>query len=102
MSSGPAGSSIVNLILAIGAAARLTRLVTIDTITAPLRARVMKATGDPDHPVSVLMRCPWCMGVWISGPVAAWAYFTWGHWWFTVPALALTCAHAAGYAATRE
>jgi hypothetical protein len=102
MTGSPAASSLVNLVLAIGAAARLTRLITMDVITAPLRARVMAKVGDPDHYAAVLVRCPWCMGVWIGALVGVWSYLCWGHWYFTLPALVLTCAQAAGHLGTRE
>ncbi len=50
------------------AAARLTRLVTEDTITEPLRVWAS------DRPfLYELITCPWCIGFWISlGCVAAW------------------------------
>lgn len=49
------------------AAFRLTRLVTRDTITAPLRARF-----DPTTRAGELIRCSWCTGVYVAfGVVAA-------------------------------
>ena len=95
-------SWLFTLILAIGATMRLTRLITADTITAPLRAWSIARTKDPDHPLPTLLRCPWCMGVWTGGIVALWAWADADHWYFTVPALALTCAHAAGLDGARR
>jgi len=92
----------MTLILAVGATARLTRLATVDTISAPVRAAVVKITRNPDHPLATLLRCPWCMGVWVGALVAGWAYADHGRWYFTVPALALTAAHATGFIAGKE
>ena len=50
------------------AAARLTRLVTDDTITEPLRV-----WASDRRVLYELVTCPWCIGFWISlGCVAVW------------------------------
>lgn len=46
------------------AAHRLTRLVTRDTVTAPLRARLPRETRAGE-----LVRCGWCTGVWVAAGV---------------------------------
>lgn len=56
--------------LAIGAALRLTRLITRDTITRPLRTWVVNRYG-PETLPDEFIRCPWCVGFWISAVVAA-------------------------------
>jgi hypothetical protein len=66
--------------LVVGAVARLTRLVTKDTITAPARdwieARAKKAGGRKLWgKVDDLVNCPWCVSVWVSAPVALAAVF---------------------------
>jgi hypothetical protein len=64
--------------LAVGALAvhRLTRLVTEDTITAPLRVRVARWGGstvaDPSR-AETFINCPWCVSVWVA---AGWATLT--------------------------
>jgi hypothetical protein len=61
--------------LVVGAVARLTRLVTKDTITAPARdwieAKAKKAGGRKLwSKLDDLVNCPWCVSVWVSAPVA--------------------------------
>lgn len=48
------------------AAYRVTRLVTRDRITAPVRDRF-----DPEGVVGELIRCSWCTGVWVAAGVVA-------------------------------
>lgn len=95
-------SWLFTLILVIGSTARLTRLVTKDTITARARAWSMKVGGDVDHWLPTLLRCPWCMGVWVGFAVAAWAWYDHAHIYFILPAMALTAAQAAGHLGARE
>lgn len=54
--------------LAVGglAVARLTRLVTDDTITEPLRQRVAGRWPQAE----TFLRCPWCVSIWLA---AGWA-----------------------------
>ena len=55
------------------AAARITRLVTDDTITEPLRV-----WASDKRFVYGLITCPWCIGFWISLVIVA-------VWWTTGP-----------------
>lgn len=57
--------------LAVGGLAvhRATRLVTDDTITAPVRDRIVDRGGWPAD----LVTCPWCVSVWVA---AGWAALT--------------------------
>lgn len=48
------------------AAFRLTRLVTSDKITAPVRDRVPPVTF-----AGQLVRCQWCAGIWVAFAVVA-------------------------------
>lgn len=66
----------LDLLVIVLAAARLTRIVTTDTITASWRLRVFKRfppenspRRGPAHPIGQLVDCPWCIGYWISGAV---------------------------------
>lgn len=85
----PAHMTVWLVALALGAAGRLTRLVTRDVIAAPLRAHVIARYGPRSH-VATWIGCPWCIGLWISGLVALLAYLSHGAGWFTVPAAALS------------
>lgn len=86
--------------MVVGAAARLTRLITRDTITKPLRARVEARYG-PDSLPDEFIRCPWCVGFWVSLLLAALAYCPaiGQHPAFLMPAAALTLSHVVGLAA---
>lgn len=62
---------------------RLTRLITADAITEPLRDR---APGW----MSPMLGCPWCLSMWLAPPVAAsvlWLSDGWG-WWLAAGSLA--------------
>ena len=63
------------LLLALAALAtyRLTRLVTADKITEPLRIWVL----DRSEWAGYLVTCDWCLSIWISPPVALCAVL-WG------------------------
>lgn len=76
------------------AVARLTRLVTADQITLPLRRWVVNRYGE-ESGRAYLIHCRACASVWIAFPVAViWALATlplqW--WWLGVPAW-LTMSH---------
>lgn len=121
----------LELVLLIGAAYRLTRLVAWDDLTHPLRT-VTTGLSDREHaelagyvdrqindgqrdpfttepenmPVgrgrfylSRLLRCPWCVGFWISLTVAAVAAAADVYPWAWTPAVALTTSAAVGFTA---
>lgn len=88
---------MLDLIIDALACARITRLVTTDTITRPLRARVIRGaynwqqgsrfstddmteaewddqprTDDDAPKLAAFVVCPWCVGLWVAlGVVAA-------------------------------
>lgn len=74
---------LVTSALALGTAARLTRLITSDVFppVAAARDKVAERFGD-EHPVTYLVQCNWCTGFWVSAAVTASAY-RWGdrRWW---------------------
>lgn len=90
-------SPVLDLAVDGAAAYRLTRLVTTDTITAPLRDRI----GDrwPNSPLDVLVNCPWCTGVWVAAGVQAAALLA-PRWWRPA-ARGLAIAAIAGVAGSR-
>ncbi len=107
----PAAFVAVLLLLA---AARLTRLVTDDQITAPLRLAAARRDQRrrPDGttgPLTYLLHCRWCLGLWISGPAACLAWWP-GHLahlldvpaWLGVPALTLAFSHLVGIGVRAE
>lgn len=112
---------LITLILAVGAAARITRLVVADTITAPLRdwalpriARSRKdralitQTGEALPPTGIraalvtLLTCHWCTGMWVAAAITPLALAANGNLWFTIPAAILTVAYAVGYLGDQE
>ncbi|MFD8335536.1 DUF1360 domain-containing protein [Streptomyces solisilvae] len=69
----------ITALTALGATARITRLIGRDTITFPLRDRLAKKATpqrEGDDPsgfwtwVNELIGCPWCLSVWVAAPVA--------------------------------
>jgi hypothetical protein len=82
------------------AVARVTGLVTVDTVTEPIRdwivVRLDDAEGSLGARLAYLITCPWCASVWI-GAVAAPIVYNWGSSpWLLVPALALALSFVAG------
>ncbi|WP_282775879.1 hypothetical protein [Nocardia sp. CC201C] len=89
----------MTFLLAFGAIARLTRLVTDDYLTRGLRVFVIRRTG-ADSILTYLVTCAWCLSVWVAAAVFALAYFHGGEPWFIWPAAALTASWLYGLAAT--
>jgi hypothetical protein len=96
------------IVLTVLAVARVTRLITTDTVLqAPRRwvvNRLMPTgneTGLRWH-LSYLLVCPWCISVYVAAPVAC-AYAVWGE---TMPymtvVLALAASHVTGFLASKE
>ena len=85
--------------LAIGATYRLSRLITADYVTKPLRTEVNRRFGD--NRFSYFITCDWCVSFWVSWPIAFIAI-----WWPTnrlvwIILLALTASAVTGLAASR-
>lgn len=69
------------------AAARGTRLVVSDQITAPLRRRIATKYG-ADGWLTYLVHCPFCVSVWASAIAAAyWTVVASTSWWIYPPAV---------------
>lgn len=87
--------TILTLVLAFGAIARVTRFVNSDLLFQGVRARVTAYWG-PDHKISYLMTCQWCASVWTAPAITATAW-AWGSTaWWTFGAFALTASYAYG------
>lgn len=79
----------MTIVLAAGLTARLTRLITLDTITQPIRNRLSGI-------IAALVECPWCTGVWAAAAVGlSWHWWADQTWW-QVAALIATLAWVAG------
>jgi hypothetical protein len=87
-------------LLAMGATARLTRLVTADVLMEPARDR-LACLNAPDSALCYLLTCPWCASMWIAPPVVLAAWAAHGAAWFTLPAAMLSISYLYGLAATR-
>ena len=88
------------------AAYRLTRLITEDTITEPLRERVYAAHGDPSDPsnqltLSYLVSCPHCTGIYAAAFTTAARLLFPRAWTPVATALAIAAAISI-YAENRE
>jgi hypothetical protein len=73
---------LITAVLTLGATARVTRLIAIDSFPfRPLRDWALTRGGENGW-LPTLLECPWCVGVWVSAPATASAYL-WGHttWW---------------------
>lgn len=79
----------LTIVLACGLTVRLTRLITLDTITEPIRDRLKGL-------LRVLAECPWCSGFWVALAVG----LSWMAWsdqtWWQITALVGTLAFLAG------
>lgn len=45
---------------------RLTRLITRDSISAPIRERVWKKRPPEKSKIGYLLTCEWCMSIWVA------------------------------------
>lgn len=93
---------LITLALAALATARLTRLITRDTVFKTFRDRVIVAMPVRLEPVAYLLTCDWCVSVYTGSAVAAGWYAWGGSRWFTAVTAALAFSHVTGWLATRE
>lgn len=92
-------NTMIPLLLAALATARLTRLVTVDVITE--RPRGWVQMHGPAW-LAYLVQCSWCASVWVGAAVAAGG--AWAEWWtwpLALPA-ALAFSYMAGWLASKE
>jgi hypothetical protein len=83
-------------LLAAGAVLRLTRLVTADSIAAPLRSAWHARAGGPRTLAGGFISCPWCVSFWVAILVVL-AAGLFGHTaWFWGPAMVLSLSWLAG------
>lgn len=82
------------------AVARLTGLITADTITEPVRDRVLAwlddTPGSSGEWFASLITCPWCAGMWVSLIASPLAWFFWDSPVMLIPAIALAFSQVTG------
>ena len=91
--------NVITAVLTLGAVARVTRLITDDSITAPLRdfldrAATLRASEDGQaqaaplfwRAASTWVHCAWCVSLWVATAAAV----THWQWADTVPFLYIT------------
>lgn len=85
------------------AVARVTGLIVADTITEPIRDRIIEALDD--RPATLgsflasLITCPWCAGMWVSLVAAPLVWFWGDSPVMLIPALALALSQVIGMTA---
>jgi hypothetical protein len=96
------------------AVARVTRLVTEDALTEPVRARLLPrlwrryaphippADWEVAEPPKLvyLVTCPWCVSIYVAAVAAPLWYFLGSNPWVLVPAAGLSFSHLTGLLAT--
>lgn len=82
---------VLTFLLLTLASARVTRLITTDSISFPIRQRITKRLGT-DHWLTYLIHCPFCTSVWVSlGANVMWVLATSVSWiWYLPGALAMS------------
>lgn len=82
------------------AVARVTGLVVADTITEPIRDRIIgwldDTPGSAGEWFASLITCPWCAGMWISLVAAPLVWFWGDSPVMLIPALALAFSQVTG------
>lgn len=68
--SGVGGMNGTDHLLAIGATARISRLLTQDTILGDARLRFVQRMDARNSPLAELAVCQWCVSIWIGVPIA--------------------------------
>lgn len=86
----------LTLIAAALATARITRLITTDVITEPLRIAVIRKLN-AEGKLAYLLVCDWCASVYVGAAMAG-SWWVWGDTKLWVAStLALSASYAAGF-----
>lgn len=99
---------LITTLFVLFASVRITRAITLDKITDPLREWVIRRNG-ADGWWTYLFHCPWCVGFWVSLPAAAALWWLGGMWmWVALPwyfgatAVWFTLAYLTGWVISKE
>ena len=98
-------ATLLDIVLLVGFAARLTRLAVVDSIAEGpriLAVRIAGRMGDrPSRWILALLTCPYCIGFWLSSAVVV-SWLAWGDTlaWQAVAA-AFTLAYVTGHLVAR-
>lgn len=79
------------------AVARLTRLITRDKLTEPIRQAIAERLEDGSQ-LTYLVHCTWCSSIWIAFASAPAAITLTGVSWWLLPILALAGSQLVGLA----
>lgn len=62
---------------------RLTRLLTQDSFPPAVWLRIKLDDKTDDSAWNILMHCHWCLSIWVTAPIALWAWLSSLHtsWW---------------------
>lgn len=90
----------LQLLLYALAVARVTGLITADTITEPIRDRIIGWLDDTEGSSGAwfasLIQCPWCAGMWVSLLAAPLVWFWGDSPVMLIPAVALAFSQVTG------
>ena len=82
------------------AVARLTGLAVKDSITMPIRDRILNWLDDEPGTlgwwVGEGITCPWCVSMWIAGAAAPMVWWYGNQPWMVIPATAFAFSQIAG------
>lgn len=103
---GPGWTALV-IVVFVGSVARLTRLVTADSITDPIRGwteATVKRVGSRLlwRYVDDLITCPWCVSMWIGVLGGLIVLPHWRHWFVFGSMVGLTASWLAANVQVRE
>lgn len=87
--------------LTIGAIMRLTRIVTADYLTSPIRERLTDRWGE-ESKRAYLLTCDYCASIYVAPPVATVAVLWGDNRVIIIALIALTASLFAGYVAAHE
>ncbi|ADD81114.1 gp09 [Rhodococcus phage ReqiPine5] len=66
---------------------RITRVLTYDDISVPLRLAILRRVK-PSNPIATFIQCPWCVSIWIGAFVALYLTLAFDlSWWLFLPML---------------
>lgn len=95
-------SAFLLVLFLIGAVStyRLTRVLTYDDISVPLRLAILRRVK-PTNPIATFIQCPWCVSIWIGAGAAVYLILAFDiTWWLFLPML-LVFSAVTGFIASK-